>query len=122
MPDPTLIGKAAAETMSSIVNRSPPEPARSEDVRIRNFDARAHEVDVQVVAVDGDTAFERTYHLPPETTACVVNELEDGEYDVAATLDGRRHAIATCRIDDRPEGTIVVETGNGVVSVANSGY
>lgn len=119
MATPTLLGTAAAETVAHFVNRSTRSRGCHEDVRIRNFDATAHDVYVHMTAVEGDTTVQRTYHLPPETTACLVNELDDGHYDIAVTLDGDQHAIATCRIDDNQRGTVVIETGNGIVSVSD---
>lgn len=122
MARPNLIGKAAADTVAGLMNAVPKEQPYRADVRIRNFDARSHDVEITLSAIDGDAGLERTYTLPPETTACVVNELDPGAYDIGVTLDGRRHAIGTGRITDQSRGTIIVATGNGVLSITQSRF
>lgn len=118
MARPKLLGKAAADTIAGFMNTVPRDHQYRSDVTIRNFDARPHDVDLTLSAIDNNGGLDRTYTLPPETTACVVNELDPGAYDIAVTLDGRRHAIGTGRIDEQSGETIIVETGNGVISIA----
>lgn len=120
MPRGTELRRAAAEAVAGFVPTAPCEPPLRADVRIRNFDPDPHELTIQLSAIDADIDVDRTYYVPPDTTACIVNELEPGPYDVAATLDGHQHAIGTGRVDDGPGGTIVIETGNGVISIANN--
>ncbi|MEF8842613.1 MAG: hypothetical protein V5A62_13465 [Haloarculaceae archaeon] len=61
----------------------------SEEVHLRNYDARETYTDA----------------LPP------------GEHDVEVELDGLRLWAGHCRVGRRPEHTVLVEVGNGPVSI-----
>jgi hypothetical protein len=63
-------------------------------------DAAATRSSRTVTAVESETGL-----LPP------------GEYDVEVELDGLRRWAGRCRVDDGPEHTVLVEVGNGLVSI-----
>jgi len=44
------------------------------------------------------------------------------ESDVVVELDGRRRDRARCTVDPSPDGTALVEIGNGTVSVTQGLY
>lgn len=118
-----LLGKVASETMSGLVDRpdSPAiEMARAEDLRLRNFDDESHHVAITVRDQRGTETFVEDYHLPEDATASVLNELEDGTYDVTVTVDDRNTATATCQVGDWPDQTIRIELGNGIINVTTN--
>ena len=92
--------------------------ARSEDLHLRSYAHEwAYDVAVEVVAPDGDVAFEADYHLQPGNAESEVDTLPPGEYEIRATLDNDTHKTAACRIGSDPDRTAVIEVGNGVLSV-----
>lgn len=118
-----LISSIGRETMNGLVDRHPSptqQGVQCEDIRVRNYDARPHKVELQVSDLIGQTAFDETYYLPDESTACIVNELVRGEYEVTVIVDDTKQTTAECRIDEWPEGTIKIEIGNGIVNIADS--
>lgn len=100
----------------------PPEPRRAvlaEDVLLRNYDGDvAHDVGVTVSRGDAP-AFDATYRLAPGETKSVADAAPSGSYDVEVRVDDRPRDVSRCRLGDDPPGTILVEIGNGVVSVTN---
>jgi hypothetical protein len=102
----------AATTRSGRTVRS----VESEDVHLRNYDAReTHHLWLR--AAGEDRTVERTYRLGPGTTESETDLLPPGEYDVEVELDGLRRWAGRCRVDDGPEHTVLVEVGNGLVSI-----
>lgn len=92
-----------------------------EDVRLRNYDGRSsHEVAV-TLRRDGGVVFERSFDLPPGAAASEVDAVDAGRYDVQVEVDGRAGELDGCRIDEWPENTVLVEVGNGAVSVTTVG-
>lgn len=97
-------------------------PARSgrvarEDVHVRNHDDAEHELWVHVVDADGELVFERSYRLAGHACASELDALPPGEYEVEVELDGLRRWTDSCEIADATTGGILVETGNGTVSI-----
>ena len=91
---------------------------RSEELHLRSYAHEwAYDVAVEVVAPDGDVAFEADYHLRPGDAESEVDALPAGTYEIRATLDNDTHKTATCRIGSDPDRTAVIEVGNGVLSV-----
>lgn len=96
--------------------------AASEDIHLRNYDVeRAYRVSITVE--DGDeSVFEETYWLPPGAFLSEVNEVDPGEYGVRVTLDNGRSVTRTCQVDSDHDHTVLVELGNGIVSVTQGVY
>ncbi len=118
-----LLTKVASETMTGLVDRpdSPAiEMARAEDLRLRNFDDHSHHVAITVRDQRGSESFGENYHLPGDATASVLNELDDGVYDVTVTVDERDTATATCQVGDWPDQTIRIELGNGIINITTN--
>jgi hypothetical protein len=93
-----------------------PETA-TEDIHIRNYDTReSHTLWVRVVE-DGTCVFERSYRLRPGEAESELDALPEGEYDVEVELDGLRRRVGRCEVGEGPERTVLVEMGNGTVSV-----
>mgnify|MGYP000548434929 CR=1 FL=1 len=92
--------------------------AHSEDVHVRSY---AHQVgydlELEVVDPDGSVAFEGRYYLQPGAIESEVDVVPEGEYEVRAVLDGDRETVSRCRIGSDPEETVVVEVGNGILSL-----
>jgi hypothetical protein len=94
----------------------------SADLFVRNFDTtRTNHLTVRVRDDDG-IVFASRYALTPGKTECEVGRLGPGEYDVIVELDSQRRERATCQIGPGPEKTILVEIGNGTVSVTQGLY
>ncbi|WP_336021740.1 hypothetical protein [Halobellus salinisoli] len=93
-------------------------PIHAEELHVRSY---AHEwsydLEVEISTPDGTVVFEKQYYLRPGRAASELGAIEPGEYDVRAVLDGDREAVRRCRIDRTPEGTAVVEVGNGILSL-----
>ena len=90
----------------------------SEDVHFRNYDAReTHHIGLRVVGED--RTVERTYRLGPGTAESETDLLPPGEYDVEVELDGLRRWAGHCRVGDGPEHTVLIEVGNGLVSITS---
>jgi len=89
-----------------------------EEVHIRNYDTRkAHSLWIRVVE-DGDVAFERTYRLRPGETESELDGLAEGTYDVEVELDGLRRRVGRCRIGEGSDRAVLIEIGNGTVTVS----
>ena len=87
-------------------------------VRVRNYDHRqGHSVRVRVAAPGGETDCADRQYVQPGRTTSVSGRLAPGRYRLRVWVDGVERARTTCRLDDRPSGTAIVELGNGVVSV-----
>lgn len=97
-------------------------PAYAEDIHLRNYDVeRAYRVTINVA--DGDsTVFENTYWLRPGAFLSEIDEIEPGEYDVTVEIDTGRSVTRRCQVDADHEHTVLVELGNGIVSVAQGVY
>ncbi len=92
--------------------------ARSEDLHVRSYAHEwAYDVTVEVFTPDGDVAFEADYYLQPGDVESEVDALPAGEYEVRATLDDDDRRTLRCRIGSSPDRTVVVEVGNGVLSL-----
>ncbi len=97
---------------------SEPTAARSEEVLIRNYDhQRGYDLHLVVVTPAGDTVFENRYYLQPGETVSERERLPGGDYRVTAVLDDARQQSTYCRIDSSPDGTAVIEVGNGTFSL-----
>jgi hypothetical protein len=95
---------------------------RSEEIHIRSFDiSRSYNLTVRVEDSAG-LVFARRYHLSPEKTVSVCGQLSPGEYEVDATLEGRRRRSIRCEIDSTPQGTALIEVGNGTISLTEGLY
>lgn len=118
-----LLNTISRETTDGLAQRhdAPSTPTvECEDIRVRNYDARPHKVALQISDATGTSAFEETYYVPEEATASIVNELESGEYTASVTVDGTKHAVADCRIDEGPTESILIELGNGIVNITDT--
>lgn len=90
----------------------------SEDVHVRSYAHReTYELELEVIGADGEVALAETYALAPGAVKSEVNALPAGTYEVRATLDDDRSETRSCRVDDSPAGTILIEVGNGVLSL-----
>lgn len=90
----------------------------SEEILIRNYDHQwSYDVDLAVRDDAGETVFVKRYYLPPQHTDGEVDQLEPGEYEVEVTLDNADATVVETRIDGRPANTLLIELGNGVMSV-----
>jgi len=95
----------------------------SEDVHVRSYAHReTHELELEVIGADGEVALAATYALDPGAVKSEINALPAGTYEVRATLDGDRRETRPCRVDGSPAGTVVIEVGNGVLSLTEGLY
>lgn len=90
---------------------------RSEDLLLRNHDFQwGYDVEVEVRDDDG-VVFEKRYYLQPGGARSVLDLLPAGEYTVRVVLDNRREVTRECRVGDGADQGVLVELGNGAVSV-----
>lgn len=90
----------------------------SEEILIRNYDHQwSYDVDLAVRDDEGETVFVKRYYLPPQQTEAEIGQLEPGEYEVEVTLDNAGSTLVETRIDGRPANTVLIELGNGILSI-----
>lgn len=90
----------------------------TESFHLRSYDhRRGYDLEVEVESLNGEAGFERRYYLQPGQTVSELDAVPSGAYEVRATMDNcvRRHLA--CRIDSAPEHTVVIEVGNGALSL-----
>lgn len=86
---------------------------------VRNYDGeRTHAVDVRFVDADGEVTFDRSVTVGPLETVTVRTRLERAVYRVEADLADGQTAAAECLVGSGLDEVALVETGNGIVSVA----
>lgn len=95
-----------------------PEVVGSEQVHIRNHDHQiGYDLNLEIVNAAGEAVFEHRYYLQPGQIESELDALPPGEYEVRATLDNLQQETLQSRIDAAPEHTLVIEMGNGVLSL-----
>lgn len=93
---------------------------RSEAILIRSHDHQwAYDIHVDVLADGGEPVYQNRYFLLPGQTKSECNVAPDGEYTVRVTLDNDRTREIACRLGDRPDETLVIEVGNGCLSLTD---
>jgi len=109
------------QTRSAAAEPAPTtDQQRTDGLVVRNYDAnRAADLTVEIADLDGTTVLEAEYHVEPLVTEVVDLPLSSGTYRVTATLEGSATDSDHCHIGDEPTELAYVETGNGVVSVAD---
>lgn len=90
---------------------------------LRNHDVeRAYEVTVRAVNLDDREQVRRSYALRPGDLRRELGAFPPGRYNVAVTLDAGARETVTCRLSEHPADTVLVECGNGVLSVTTDPY
>lgn len=90
----------------------------SEDVLLRNHDfQRGYDLELTVERPDGPTAFEERYYLQPGGSHSEFGTLGRGEFVVRAELDNSRTVETRVEIEAGAGGGILIELGNGALSV-----
>lgn len=96
--------------------------AVTEDVFIRNYDVRQG-YDLTIWICDGaEHVYESRFHLTPGANRSVLDGIPPGIYDVTVELDGYRRESCQCAIGPESDRTVLVELGNGTVSVTEGLY
>ena len=94
----------------------------TEDLLIRNHDFQwGYDVEVEVRDEDGPV-HEARYYLQSGGTRSEGALLPAGVYHVRVVLDNDRTGSARCHVDDAGDAGILVELGNGAVSVHDGLY
>lgn len=110
---------------TTYVSRSPSTPTppprrtaeRLPDCIVRNHDYDA-EYEIIVRVADGDeTLLERAAVVEPGGVVAWTDAVPPGRYEVRAEVRDGPADAADCRVDASPEGTALVEVGNGHVGV-----
>ncbi|MFB6352797.1 MAG: hypothetical protein ABEJ92_01810 [Halobacteriales archaeon] len=87
-------------------------------VRLRNYDHhRGHAVRVTATDSEDQVAFADRVFLAAGQTTRMTATIDPADYALRVRVDGIERTTVTCRLDDTPSGTAVVELGNGAVSV-----
>lgn len=106
----------------SIESTREPTPTTAE-LCLRNHDAeRTYELAVAAVNLDNPTQYQRAYTLQPGDIQRERGLFLPGTYNLAVTLDGGNREAVTCRLSEHPADTVLVECGNGVLSVTPEPY
>lgn len=97
----------------------PRDGVRTEDIHVRSYDHRwSYDLDVEVRTRDGIQVFRERYYVAPGQSTSELNALPSGEHEITVTVDDDRCERVQCRIGDSPDHTVVIEVGNGVLSVS----
>jgi hypothetical protein len=92
---------------------------RGEQLTLRNHDHRSgYGLDVRVTDDTGTTVARERYVVGSQTTKRAFDLCPPGEYTIEVSHGGERADAVTCRLGESAADTVVVECGNGVVSVA----
>jgi hypothetical protein len=95
-----------------------PDYLRAEQVFLRSFDhRRGYDLEVELRRPDGEPVLDRRYYLPPGGTASELDLDVDGRYAVRVTMDNGVSRERECRVGPAPADTLVVEVGNGALSL-----
>lgn len=105
---------------------------RCEQLHLRNYDeSRRYRLMVSVSKPNGGPEYEATYELAPGDSESELEIVPPERYEVHVsgafrpTGPNRHHGTTgsdketvSCNVGDRPQQTVVVECGNGVVTVS----
>lgn len=107
---------AGFDDQHSLADR--PELVGTEEIYLRNYDRQwGYDLSLEVVGQNGGDVFEQWYYLQPGQVVCERDVLRHGEYEVQVTMDNLQEATLECHIDTDPEHTLVIEVGNGALSL-----
>jgi hypothetical protein len=91
---------------------------RGEHLTLRNHDERTgYGITLRVSDADGRVLERTGYYLGSGTTKRVYDVADVGPVTVEVVHAGEFAGAVTTRLDDSREGTVVIECGNGVVTV-----
>lgn len=89
----------------------------SEDIHVRNYDRQwGYDLTIEVLE-DAEVVFEQRYYLQPRRVESEPDVLPAGEYEIRVTMDNLQEESMECRIDAEPAHTVVIEVGNGALSL-----
>ena len=105
---------------------------RCEQFHLRNYDeSRQYRLTVSVSRPNRGLEREIDYELPPGQAASDFEAVSPGRYEVHVSgsfrpagqerhhgTTGSDEESASCNIGDRPQQTVVVECGNGIITVS----
>lgn len=105
---------------------------RCEQLHLRNYDeSRRYRLTVSVSQPNSGHEYEATYELGPGDVESELEVVPPGRYQVHVSgsfrptgeeshngTTGSDEETADCNVGDRPPQTVVVECGNGVISVS----
>jgi hypothetical protein len=127
-------GYVDADTIESAANHTLNREeirTRCGQLHLRNYDeSRQYRLTVSVRQPNGGPKYEATYELAPSDVASELEIVPPGRYEVHVSgsfrpVDGESHhtagrdeETANCNVGDRPPQTVVVECGNGIVTVS----
>jgi hypothetical protein len=105
---------------------------RCEQLHLRNYDeSRRYRLAVSVSQPDGGPEYSATYELDPGDLASELEIVPRGRYKVHVSgsfrpagrdchhgTTGRDEETASCNVGDRPQQTVLIECGNGIITVS----
>lgn len=97
------------------------QQGRGVDVHVRNYDDEEHVLWVRVVTEAGDLAYQQSYRLAGHDSAIELDALTPGACDVEVELDGLRRWVERYELAADATRGLLVETGNGTVSITPHG-
>lgn len=108
------------QTESTAVAEQPARAYRGEQLTIRNHDERTgYGLTLRVTTVDGDVLERTGYYVGSGTTKRVFDRWDAGEVTVDVVHAGESVGSVTTQLDDTSAGTVVIECGNGAVTVTS---
>ncbi|MFB6149776.1 MAG: hypothetical protein ABEJ48_08935 [Halobacteriales archaeon] len=95
----------------------------SEEILIRSYDHRwAYDLEIEAIDQTDRSRFRKRYYLQPGQIEGERDVLPAGEYELRITLDNTHHKTVDCRIGSSPADTVVIEIGNGTMSITQGLY
>lgn len=90
-----------------------------EDLHLRNYDRRSgYDVELEFLAPNEEPVAERRYYLQPSHIGSSVNVVPESTSLVRGTLDNSRQRTSQCRVRGGASSTVIVEVGNGVLTLS----
>jgi hypothetical protein len=91
-------------------------------IRFRNYDhAQGYDVDLAIRRADV-TGYEDRVYLQPGAVRCLRNLVPPGTWHVAVSIDNGNPRGIVCSIGPAIDTTVVVECGNGALSVTGDDW
>jgi hypothetical protein len=96
------------------------QPTSESALQLRNYDEEGlSEVTVSFEDADGDTVYEETHVVLPQTTLSIDLPLAPGTYRGSVRMGTKSVTSEFCRVGDGPTEFVAVEVGHGVMTTVS---
>ena len=90
-----------------------------EDVHIRSYDHQwAYDLEIEIMDSSGQIIYENWYYLQPGQTENEFDVFSRGDCKIRVTMDSSKREVMEFETDRDRDTRIVIEVGNGVLSLS----